>query len=202
MSDPENTPATPSEPVSFAEPPQSNHDQYPTTTSFSIWPPTQRTRDAVINRLIQTLSTPSVLSKRYGTLSSDESSAAARQIEDEAFTTASAASEEDGIEILQVYSKEISKRMLDIVKAKATAPSSAVDNGVSASDAPPSSSPAEEPVTAAAELLMMDSSVSALFSSGAFDGIIIKSNSDEKEVMSAQTWNWKPTSTPKKILTW
>ncbi|CAL0319045.1 unnamed protein product [Lupinus luteus] len=152
MSDPENTPVAPSEPPSSAEPPKSNHDQHPsTTTSFSIWPPTQRTRDAVINRLIQTLSTPSVLSKRYGTLSSDESSAAARQIEDEAFATASASSEEDGIEILQVYSKEISKRMLDIVKAKANPPSSAVDNGVAASDAPPSSSPAEEPVIAAAE---------------------------------------------------
>ncbi|OIV96376.1 hypothetical protein TanjilG_09803 [Lupinus angustifolius] len=151
MSDPENTPAAPSEPPSSAEPPKSNHDQHPSTTSFSIWPPTQRTRDAVINRLIQTLSSPSVLSKRYGTLSSDESAAAARQIEDEAFTTASAASEEDGIEILQVYSKEISKRMLDIVKAKANTPSSAVDNGVAASEAPPSSSTDEDPITAAAE---------------------------------------------------
>nr|XP_027092980.1 uncharacterized protein LOC113713450 [Coffea arabica] len=36
--------------------------------SFSIWPPTQRTRDAVINRLIETLSSPSVLSKRYGVI--------------------------------------------------------------------------------------------------------------------------------------
>ncbi|KAK6939666.1 WPP domain [Dillenia turbinata] len=89
--------------------------------SFSIWPPTQRTRDAVIDRLIETLSTPSVLSKRYGSLPSDEASATARRIEDEAFSNASSAAgaDDDGIEILQAYSREISKRMLETVKAKA-----------------------------------------------------------------------------------
>ena len=88
--------------------------------SFSIWPPAERTRDAVVARLVETLSTPSVLSKRYGTLPADEASAAARLIEEEAFATAaaSAASDDDGIQILQVYSKEISKRMLDAVKAR------------------------------------------------------------------------------------
>lgn len=130
MSDTETTleqPSTPPQPDPSA------------AVSFSIWPPTQRTRDAVVNRLIETLSAPSVLSKRYGTLSSDESSSAARQIEDEAFSVAasSAASDNDGIEILQVYSKEISKRMLDTVKAKSTAASAAVDNGTPASDAAP-----------------------------------------------------------------
>ncbi|MED6162035.1 RNA polymerase III-inhibiting protein maf1 [Stylosanthes scabra] len=134
MSDPEIAPATQSEPL------QTSHDQHsnaaasklgPGGISFSIWPPTQRTRDAVVNRLIETLSTPSVLSKRYGTMTSEEASAAARQIEDEAFAAAggSAASDDDGIEILQVYSKEISKRMLDTVKARANTGASAVDNG-------------------------------------------------------------------------
>ncbi|KAK2983007.1 hypothetical protein RJ640_012882 [Escallonia rubra] len=36
------------------------------SVSFSIWPPTQRTRDAVLSHLIETLSAPSVLSKHYG----------------------------------------------------------------------------------------------------------------------------------------
>ncbi|KAG4382444.1 hypothetical protein GLYMA_14G086900v4 [Glycine max] len=120
MSDTETTleqPSTPPQPDPSA------------AVSFSIWPPTQRTRDAVVNRLIETLSAPSVLSKRYGTLSSDESSSAARQIEDEAF---SAASSSDGIETLQVYSKEISKRMLDTVKARA-APIPSAEEGVAAS---------------------------------------------------------------------
>lgn len=91
------------------------------TVSFSVWPPTQRTRDAVINRLIENLSTPSVLSKRYGTLSPDEAAAASHQIEDEAFSAAgnSSSSDDDGIQILQLYSKEISKRMLDTVKTSA-----------------------------------------------------------------------------------
>ncbi|KAK2970279.1 hypothetical protein RJ640_021354 [Escallonia rubra] len=36
--------------------------------SFSIWPPTQRTRDVVLSRLIETLSAPSMLSKHYGSV--------------------------------------------------------------------------------------------------------------------------------------
>ncbi|CAJ1972736.1 unnamed protein product [Sphenostylis stenocarpa] len=97
--------------------------------SFTIWPPTQRTRDAVVNRLIETLSAPSVLSKRYGTLTFDEASAAAHQIEDDAFSTAdaSAVTSADGIETLQFYSKEISKRMLDTVKARAPPDPAAVE---------------------------------------------------------------------------
>ncbi|KAL9148577.1 hypothetical protein ABFS82_12G050300 [Erythranthe guttata] len=43
-------------------------EKYP-NVSFSIWPPTERTRDAVRNRLVETLSSPSILSKRYGTVS-------------------------------------------------------------------------------------------------------------------------------------
>ncbi|KAK7310824.1 hypothetical protein RJT34_08576 [Clitoria ternatea] len=153
MSDPEITPEPTSEHDTAPQPPQQTQDQPPSTAkpgaagiSFSIWPPTQRTRDAVINRLIETLSTPSVLSKRYGTLSPDEASAAARQIEDEAFTAASGGStgsDNDGIEILQVYSKEISKRMLDTVKARATTGSTAVDNG--ADQTPPTSEVTDGP---------------------------------------------------------
>lgn len=90
------------------------------TVSFSIWPPSQRTRDAVTKRLIETLSSPSVLSKRYGTVPEEEAAVIAAEIEGEAFATASASAspDDDGIEILQGYSKEISKRMLDTVKAR------------------------------------------------------------------------------------
>ncbi|XP_068655191.1 MFP1 attachment factor 1-like [Aristolochia californica] len=106
--------------------------------SFSIWPPSQRTRDAVVNRLVDTLSAPSILSKRYGSLAPDEAAATARIIEDEAFAAAASRfdctrtggapdSDDTGIEVLQFYSKEISKRMLEAVKAKASA-SSPADN--------------------------------------------------------------------------
>ncbi|KAJ8651012.1 hypothetical protein MRB53_004035 [Persea americana] len=102
------------------------------SASLSIWPPTQRTRDAVIKRMVETLSTPSTLSKRYGSIPIEDASAAARLIEEEAFSAASNSStstkpvdayEDDGIEILQIYSKEISKRMLEAVKARAPPPS-------------------------------------------------------------------------------
>ncbi|EYU43010.1 hypothetical protein ABFS82_14G259300 [Erythranthe guttata] len=94
-------------------------EKYP-NVSFSIWPPTERTRDAVRNRLVETLSSPSILSKRYGTVSREEAVDAAKAIEEEAFLEAgkAATTDEEGIEILQVYSKEISKRMLDTVKAR------------------------------------------------------------------------------------
>ncbi|KAK1276504.1 MFP1 attachment factor 1 [Acorus gramineus] len=100
--------------------------------SLSLWPPTQRTRDAVVNRLVETLSAPSsVLSKRYGSLPHDEASSVACLIEEEAFSAAIASSmgaragdEDDGIETLHVYSKDISRRMLETVKAKAAVSSS------------------------------------------------------------------------------
>ena len=84
-----------------------------------------------MKRLIETLSTPSVLSKRYGTLPEDESDSTAALIEEEAFSTAasSASGDDDGIQILQVYSKEISKRMLDAVKARSSSATSAVSDG-------------------------------------------------------------------------
>nr|GMC55064.1 MFP1 attachment factor 1-like [Ipomoea batatas] len=84
---------------------------------FSIWPPTQKTRDAVIERLIETLSSPaSILSKRYGTIPRGNASDIAIRIEEEAFNAAGASANADGgdgVEILQVYSKEVSKRMLE-----------------------------------------------------------------------------------------
>ncbi|XVE70155.1 hypothetical protein DITRI_Ditri10aG0049300 [Diplodiscus trichospermus] len=135
MADPESTPTQDS--ATLAEPYQTHsQDKLDDTTaklsnlSLRIWPPTQRTRDAVINRLIETLSSQSVLSKRYGTIPEDEASAAAKSIEEEAFSVAgsSFSAHDDGIEILQVYSKEISKRMLETVKARAAS--------AAASDAP------------------------------------------------------------------
>ena len=121
------------------------------TLAFSIWPPTQRTRDAVVSRLVETLSKQSILSKRYGTLPSDEASSAARLIEEEAFSTAaaSASAEDDGIEILQVYSREISRRMLDTVKARAS--SAAASSVVDAGTAPQTPSLEAASATAASE---------------------------------------------------
>ncbi|XP_057490879.1 MFP1 attachment factor 1-like [Actinidia eriantha] len=110
------------------------------TAPFLIWPPTKRTRDAVVNRLVETLSGPSVISKRYGVIPYDEAAAAARRLEDEAFITAAAegGGDGDGLDILQVYSKEISKRVLDAAKARSAAGSAQNGNNASASEEMPS----------------------------------------------------------------
>ncbi|XP_056167994.1 MFP1 attachment factor 1-like [Syzygium oleosum] len=149
-------PSPPSDPTSHPPPSEMEetvHDPLPTearkeaspapNVAFSIWPPSQRTRDAVVARLIETLSAPSVLSKRYGTVPQDEAASAARAIEEEAFNAAggAAAADDDGIEVLQIYSKEISKRMLDSVKARASlaaaaSPAAAPDSAAAPSPAP------------------------------------------------------------------
>ncbi|KAM4121634.1 hypothetical protein ACB094_01G020600 [Castanea mollissima] len=123
------------------------------TLAFSIWPPTQRTRDAVVARLVETLSKQSILSKRYGTLPIDEASSAARIIEEEAFSAAaeSASAEDDGIEILQVYSREISRRMLDTVKTRASSAAAAASSVVDAGTAPQTPSLEAASATAASE---------------------------------------------------
>ncbi|KAK9023338.1 hypothetical protein V6N11_003559 [Hibiscus sabdariffa] len=99
--------------------------------TFNFWPPTQRTRDAVLKRLVETLSSESVLSKRYGMIPKEEASALAKLIEEDAFSVAGASffTGEGGIEILQVYSREISKRMLDTTKARAAAASDSAPSG-------------------------------------------------------------------------
>ncbi|CAN6301832.1 unnamed protein product [Urochloa humidicola] len=93
--------------------------------SFSIWPPTQRTRDAVVRRLVETLAGDTILCKRYGAVPAADAEPAARAIEAEAFDAAAAtggaaaASVEEGIEALQFYSKEVSRRLLDFLKSRA-----------------------------------------------------------------------------------
>ncbi|KAG8073971.1 hypothetical protein GUJ93_ZPchr0006g44689 [Zizania palustris] len=94
--------------------------------SFSIWPPTQRTRDAVVKRLVDTLGGDTILCKRYGAVPAADAEPAARAIEAEAFDAAAvsgvvADSVEEGIEALQLYSKEVSRRLLDFVKSRSAA---------------------------------------------------------------------------------
>ncbi|VFQ62315.1 unnamed protein product [Cuscuta campestris] len=113
-------------PQGAQENPAPESPKKPDTFSFSIWPPNEKTRDAVVKRLIETLSAPSILSKRYGTIPDEEASEIAKRIEEEAFNVAGGSAGvrdgDDGIETLQVYSKEVSKRMLDTVKSRSTTP--------------------------------------------------------------------------------
>lgn len=129
MSETESTVTDP--PKSEETPKEQTSSSTADSLSFNIWPPTNRTRDAVVRRLVETLTTDSVLSKRYGSVSTEEAEESARLIEQEAFTAAHAEHEsrfgsgsgsnsvEEGIEILQVYSKEVSRRMLEFSKSRA-----------------------------------------------------------------------------------
>lgn len=107
------------------------------TISFSIWPPSERTRKAIINRLIENLTTHSLMSKRYGTLPVDEAEVTAKQVEEESFAMAGGDKvvDDDGIELLQVYSKEISKRMLEVLKARASGGMDLRKDGLGSDDA-------------------------------------------------------------------
>uniref|UniRef100_A0A0A9C917 WPP domain-containing protein n=1 Tax=Arundo donax TaxID=35708 RepID=A0A0A9C917_ARUDO len=122
--------------------------------SLSIWPPSQRTRDAVVRRLVQMLAAPSVLSQRYGAVPEPEAESAAAAVEAEAFAAASEsaaaaspASVEEGIEVLQAYSKEVSRRLLELAKSRAA--SAAPPAEASAQESEDSSATAPPPVEAA-----------------------------------------------------
>ncbi|GLJ25382.1 hypothetical protein SUGI_0485860 [Cryptomeria japonica] len=108
--------------------------------SFSIWPPSERTRAAVVERMEKTLSSTSILSKKYGLFDTEEAYAIAKRIEEEAFTAAQdfATSESGdsgtGSHVLQFYSKEISKHMLDAAKNHASNKNPNKDNQNSSSE--------------------------------------------------------------------
>ncbi|GFZ10190.1 hypothetical protein Acr_21g0007890 [Actinidia rufa] len=106
---------------------RSNHEeagenQHRLHRAVPHWPPTRRTRDAVVNRLVETLSGPSVIYKRYGVIPYDE------------VASAEGGGDGDGLDILQVYSKEISKRVLDAAKARSAAGSEQNVNNASSSE--------------------------------------------------------------------
>uniref|UniRef100_A0A0D9XIP8 WPP domain-containing protein n=1 Tax=Leersia perrieri TaxID=77586 RepID=A0A0D9XIP8_9ORYZ len=105
--------------------------------SFTIWPPTRRTRDAVVRRLVAVLSAEgggvdggtTALRKRYGAVPAADAEHAARAVEAEAFDAASSryssSSVEDSIETLQLYSREVSSRLLDFVRSRSSSAAAA-----------------------------------------------------------------------------
>jgi WPP domain len=102
---------------------QSTNATKPLPAGLSIWPPSQRTREAVVRRLVDTLATPSsVLSKRFGVIPSPDAQSAAQSIEKEALAAVSTDdttdSVEEGIKALQLYSKEVSERLLNFSKSR------------------------------------------------------------------------------------
>jgi len=107
----------------------------------------------VVRRLVQTLAAPSILSERYGAVPEPEAERAAAAAEAEAFAAASKsaaaespASVEEGIEVLQAYSKEVSRRLLELAKSRSAAAAAAPAEG-SAKEEPEEDSSATAPAT-------------------------------------------------------
>ncbi|XP_031502461.1 RAN GTPase-activating protein 1-like [Nymphaea colorata] len=92
------------------------------TRSFTIklWPPSQKTRLMLVERMTKNLSSVSIFSKKYGLLTPEEAEENAKQIEDVAFAAANEHHEKepdgDGSSAVQLYAKESSKLMLEVLK--------------------------------------------------------------------------------------
>lgn len=88
--------------------------------TIKLWPPSQSTRIMLVERMTKNLTTPSIFSRKYGLLSKEEAEEDAKQIEDVAFATATQHFEKepdgDGSSAVQIYAKESSKLMLEVLK--------------------------------------------------------------------------------------
>nr|XP_043605857.1 RAN GTPase-activating protein 2-like [Erigeron canadensis]XP_043605858.1 RAN GTPase-activating protein 2-like [Erigeron canadensis]XP_043605859.1 RAN GTPase-activating protein 2-like [Erigeron canadensis]XP_043605860.1 RAN GTPase-activating protein 2-like [Erigeron canadensis] len=88
--------------------------------SIKLWPPSQNTRQVLVERIIKNLTTPSILSRKYGLLSKEEAVEDAKQIESAAYAIANHHFEKepdgDGGSAVQLYAKESSTLMVEAVK--------------------------------------------------------------------------------------
>uniref|UniRef100_A0A1D1ZB37 RAN GTPase-activating protein 1 n=1 Tax=Anthurium amnicola TaxID=1678845 RepID=A0A1D1ZB37_9ARAE len=92
----------------------------PHTFSIKLWPPSHGTRLMLVERMIKNLSTETIFSRKYGLLSREEASLDAKQIEEAGFVAANEHYERepdgDGSSAVQLYAKETSKLMLEVLK--------------------------------------------------------------------------------------
>lgn len=90
------------------------------TLSVKLWPPTQGTRLKLVERMTKNLVTPSIWSRKYGLLSQEEAEEDAKRIETAAFAAANQhfakESDGDGSSAVQLYAKESSRLMIDVIK--------------------------------------------------------------------------------------
>ncbi|EXB93441.1 hypothetical protein L484_001000 [Morus notabilis] len=88
--------------------------------SIKLWPPSQNTRKVLVERMLKNLTTVSIFTEKYGTLSEEEAKENAEYIEDVAFSTADEHYKKepdgDGGSAVQLYARECSKLLLDVLK--------------------------------------------------------------------------------------
>ncbi|KAK1313946.1 RAN GTPase-activating protein 2 [Acorus calamus] len=92
----------------------------PRPFSIKLWPPSQGTRLLLVERMANNLSTPTVFSRKYGLLGKEEANEKAKHIENVAFAAANEHHQNepdgDGSSAVQLYAKESSKLMLEVLK--------------------------------------------------------------------------------------
>ncbi|XP_044487112.1 RAN GTPase-activating protein 2-like [Mangifera indica] len=88
--------------------------------SIKLWPPSQNTRQMLVERMTNNLTSKSIFTQRYGVLTREEAEENAKKIEDVAFTTSNQHYEKepdgDGSSAVQLYARECSKRLLEVLK--------------------------------------------------------------------------------------
>ncbi|XP_049403824.1 RAN GTPase-activating protein 2 [Solanum stenotomum] len=88
--------------------------------SIKLWPPSENTRKMLVERMTNNLSSPTIFTRKYRSLSKEEATKNAEEIEDAAFTIANQHYEKepdgDGSSAVQLYARECSKLILEILK--------------------------------------------------------------------------------------
>ncbi|KAK9057301.1 hypothetical protein SSX86_022136 [Deinandra increscens subsp. villosa] len=88
--------------------------------SIKLWPPSHSTRLLLVDRIVKSFTTPSILSRKYGLLSKEEAEEEAKHIESAGFLAATEHFENDpetdGGSAVQVYAKESSRLMVEFIK--------------------------------------------------------------------------------------
>ncbi|KAG2586282.1 RAN GTPase-activating protein 1-like [Panicum virgatum] len=92
----------------------------PRTFSIKLWPPSESTRLKLVERMTKNLSTESIFSRKYGLLGKEEAHENAERIEQLCFGSADEHFKKepdgDGSSAVQLYAKETSKMMLEVLK--------------------------------------------------------------------------------------
>ncbi|CAD6250098.1 unnamed protein product [Miscanthus lutarioriparius] len=98
----------------------SAQDFQPRTFSIKLWPPSESTRLILVERMTKNLSTESIFSRKYGLLGKQEAHENAKRIEELCFASADEhfkrEPDGDGSSAVQLYAKETSKMMLEVLK--------------------------------------------------------------------------------------
>ncbi|XP_066322138.1 RAN GTPase-activating protein 2-like [Miscanthus floridulus] len=98
----------------------STQDFQPRTFSIKLWPPSESTRLMLVERMTENLSTESIFSRKYGLLGKREAHENAKRIEELCFASADEhfkrEPDGDGSSAVQLYAKETSKLMLEVLK--------------------------------------------------------------------------------------